>query len=237
MEWIATISEWSKTLLEGGGGGMAAVLLAFLLGVVGAVTSACCALPVVGAVVGYAGTREASDSRASLLGAISFMLGSIIALLVLGGVAGLVGKIVQSSLGSYWRLFAGIAAIMFGLGALNLLPLNLPQRKVGKAHPRGLAGAMLFGLIMGGAVVGCSMACCNPGIFIILGAAVLQGCTFWMISALAAYAIGFSLPLTALLLGVSLGKAVVNAGKVDAAIRIIAGVLLICAGFYFLSTF
>ncbi|MHB8997858.1 MAG: hypothetical protein ACYC63_21650, partial [Armatimonadota bacterium] len=86
------------------------------------------------------------------------------------------------------------------------------------------------------AVSACSLAC-NPGIFIILGVAVLQGATLWMLGVLVAYAIGFSLPLTAVVLGASFGKSAIKAQKAETAIRIVAGVLLLVAGFYFLSTF
>ena len=78
---------------------------------------------------------------------------------------------------------------------------------------------------------------CNPGIFIVLGVAVLQGYTLWAVLILVAYSIGFSLPLTAILLGVSFGKSVVKAQKAETAMRIIGGVLLLAAGFYFLLTF
>jgi cytochrome c biogenesis protein CcdA len=51
-----------------------------------------------------------------------------------------------------------------------------------------------------------------------------------------AYAIGFGLPLAAIMLGVSFGKSAIKAKKAETAIRIVAGVLLIAAGFYFLAT-
>jgi cytochrome c biogenesis protein CcdA len=69
------------------------------------------------------------------------MLGTIVALLILGGVAGFVGHAAQSSLGKYWRLFAGFVAILFGLAALRVLPVKLPQKtNQSKAKPRGLFG-------------------------------------------------------------------------------------------------
>ena len=78
---------------------------------------------------------------------------------------------------------------------------------------------------------------CNPGIFIVLGVAVLQGYTLWGMCIMAAYAVGFSLPLAAIMLGVSFGKMALRARKVEEAIRIVAGLLLVSAGFYFLATF
>jgi len=71
----------------------------------------------------------------------------------------------------------------------------------------------------------------------VLGVAILQGYTFWTIAILIAYAIGFSLPFAAIMLGVSFSKSAIKAKRTEAAIRIIGGVLLIVAGFYFLGTF
>ncbi len=215
-----------------------ALPLAFVLGLASAVASACCTLPVFGAIIGYAGLRESSGRRALLLGAGAFMLGTTLALLILGSVAGLIGQVAQSALGQYWKVFAGIIAIIVGLGALNLLPFKIPGRTPGaiSSPGRGLLGAALVGLILGGAVSVFSLGC-NPGIFIILGVAVLQGYTLWMFGVLLAYAIGFSLPLSALMLGVSFGKSALRFKKADAVIRTIAGVVLIGVGFYFFDTF
>ena len=59
----------------------------------------------------------------------------------------------------------------------------------------------------------------------------------WAILMLAMFAIGFSLPLGAVLLGISLSKVSLAARGADVAIRWIAGVVLVIAGFYFLVTF
>ena len=238
MDWVVSASEWAAATLEQAGTNPLALPLAFLLGLASAVASACCTLPVFGAIVGYAGIRESADRRSVLLGACSFMVGTIIALLILGSVAGLIGQVAQSALGQYWKVFAGIVAIVVGLGALNLLPFRLPGRKHGTANApaRGLMGAVVAGIVMGGAVSVCSLGC-NPGIFIILGVAVLQGYTLWMFGLLLAYAVGFSLPPAALMLGVSFGKSFIRLGKAEAAIRLVAGVVLIGVGFYFFYTF
>ncbi|MFA6290944.1 MAG: cytochrome c biogenesis protein CcdA [Victivallales bacterium] len=238
MEWILSIAEWSKTTIEQAGANPVAIPLAFLLGLASAIGSACCTLPVFGAIVGYAGTRETSDRRSSLLGALFFMIGTIIALIILGIVAGMIGQVAQDTLGKYWKLFAGLAAIVFGLATLKLIPFKLSFKGEGFSSERkhGMLGVAIAGLVMGGAVSACSLGC-NPGIFIIIGVAVLQGYTFWMLGVLLAYSIGFSLPLAALILGVSLGRSAVKVKKAELGIRFVAGVLLIGAGFYFLSTF
>ena len=66
---------------------------------------------------------------------------------------------------------------------------------------------------------------------------MLQGHALWGMFLMAAFALGFSLPLAAILLGVSFGKASIKAQKVEAAIRIVAGVLLVGVGLYLLATF
>ncbi len=97
-------------------------------------------------------------------------------------------------------------------------------------------GAALGGLFLGGGVAACSLPC-NPGIFIVLGASVLLGRVMWGMVLMAAFAVGFSLPLSAILFGVSFGKASIKMQKVDAVIRTVAGVLLAGAGLYLLASF
>jgi cytochrome c biogenesis protein CcdA len=237
MEWIQSIMEWAGTVLEQTGIGPAALPFAFLLGLFSAIACTCCTLPILGAIAGYSGMRADDNRRASLLAAFFFMIGTIIATVILGGVAGFIGQVAQTTLGKYWKLFAGLIAIFVGLAALKLLPFKLPKIKSSrdKSKPKGLFGAAIFGLVVGGGIGVCSLPC-NPGILIVLGVAVLQGYTFWTIAILIAYAVGFSLPLAAIILGVSLGKSTIKAKKADTVIRIIAGVLLIAAGFYFLKT-
>jgi len=237
MEWLQSIVEWAKTVLEQTGFGPAALPFAFLLGLFSSIACACCTLPILGAIAGYSGMRKDDSRRASLLAALFFMVGTIIATVILGGVAGFIGEIAQTTLGKYWKLFAGLIAVFVGLAALKLLPFKLPQiiPSQDKSRPKGFFGAAMFGLVVGGGVGVCSLPC-NPGILIVLGVAVLQGYTFWTIAILIAYAIGFGLPLAAIMLGVSFGKSAIKAKKAEATIRIVAGVLLIVAGFYFLVT-
>jgi len=236
MDMIQSIMEWASTVLEQTGFGLAALPLAFVLGLASAIASACCTLPLLGAIVGYSGSREESDRRAKFLAALFFMLGTIIALVILGSIAGLIGQVAQDLMGKYWKGFAGLIAIFVGLATLKLLPFKLPAKAIEKkSRPKGLLGAAVFGLVMGGGICVASLAC-NPGIYIVLGVSVLQGHTLWGMAIMAAYAVGFSLPLTVIMLGVSFGKTAIKAKKTETAIRITCGILLLVAGFYFLAT-
>ena len=229
--------QWAKTVLEQVGFRPMALPLAFVLGLASAVASTCCTLPLLGAIVGYSGTREDRDRRAKFLAALCFMLGTTVALVILGTVAGFIGQVAQDMMGKYWKVLAGLIAIFVGLAALKLLPFKLPAKTAGiGSRPRGLLGAAAFGLVTGGGISVASLAC-NPGIFIVLGVAVLQGYTLWGMCIMAAYAVGFSLPLALIMLGASLGKSAIKAKRAETAIRIVGGALLILAGFYFLATF
>ena len=219
--------------------GPAALPLAFLLGLVSAIASACCTLPAMGMLVAYSGTREDTSRRTAFVSALWFLIGTTLALVILGFVAGFVGQTAQAFLGRYWRIFAGAVAVLLGLATLKCLPVSLSRRVQKDGVPSasgGKMGAALGGLFLGGGVAACSL-CCNPGIFIVLGASVLLGRMVWGMVLMAAFAVGFSLPLSAILFGVSFGKASLKAQKADAAIRAFAGVLLVAAGLYLLASF
>jgi cytochrome c biogenesis protein CcdA len=231
------LQEWINQILESGAFSVTVLLASLLLGLICSIACACCTFPILGAVVGYSGSRKGRGWQAVLLAGLFFMLGTIIATVILGSVAGFMGQVAQTTLGRYWKLFGGFIIIFFGLGTLRLLPFKFPKRKVPEdtSQPKGLISAALVGLIVGGGIGFCSMPC-NPGIFIVLGVAVLQGYNLRTIAILIAYAIGFSLPLAAIMLGVSFGKAVARAKKTVAAMRFVAGIILIAAGFYFLAS-
>jgi cytochrome c biogenesis protein CcdA len=192
-----------------------------------------------GMLAAYSGTRQDTNRHAAFVSAIAFMIGTTLALIILGVVAGFVGQAAQALLGRYWKIFAGAIAVLLGLAALKLLPVKLPQftRKAeSRSAVHGMLGTVVVGLLMGGGVAASSLPC-NPGIFIVIGASVLMGQILWGMILMAAFGMGFSLPLGAILLGVSMGKAAIKAQKAETAVRIVAGILLVFAGFYLLATF
>jgi len=212
------------------------LVFALVLGVVSAATCACCTLPALGLLVGYSGTQASGKRREAVKSVLYFTLGMILSMMIIGGIAGVVGQVAQASLGKYWKVFAGVVAVFLGLATLRLLPFNLSFGKaewlMGKV---GSLGSALAGLVLGGIVAACSLPC-NPGIFIVMGAAILQGAVIWASLLLGMFAVGFAIPLAVVMLGVSLGRVSLAAKGADTAIRWIAGLVLIIAGFYFLIT-
>ena len=187
----------------------------------------------------YSGTRRDTTRRNALVAAISFLVGSSLALIALGFVAGFAGQAAQKMLGRYWKLFAGVIAVLLGLAALKLLPVRLPgidYRTKLSAGAHGLLDSVVAGILLGGGVAACSLPC-NPGIFIVLGAAVLQGHALWGMGLMAAFAVGFSLPMSGVLFGVALGRLAIQTQKMEIVFRYVAGALLVGAGFYLLATF
>ena len=236
---MTEILKWVTETLQAACMGPMALPLAFLLGLVSALASACCTLPAMGMLVAYSGTRQDANRRASLSTAVWFLIGTTLALIILGFVAGLIGQAAQAFLGRYWKLFAGVVAVLFGLATLKLLPFKLPsraRRDDDVSSATGKMGAVLGGLFLGGGVASVSLPC-NPGIYIVIGTSILMGKVLWGMVLMAAFGVGFSLPLAAILFGVSFGKASLKMRKADSAVRMAAGVLLSVAGLYLLATF
>lgn len=210
------------------------LVFAFLLGAVSAVASTCCTLPALGLVAGYSGTKTGTNSKELVKSALLFMFGTIVSLMIIGAVAGFVGQVAQSSLGKYWKIFAGAIAVILGLATLKLLPFTISLGKFNLSKfESSKFGVVITGIILGGIVAVCSLPC-NPGIFIVMGAAILQGAVLWAMLLLGSYAIGFSLPLGALILGISLGGLTLASKGMDKFLRWFSGGVLIVIGFYFL---
>ncbi|HEY5997511.1 MAG TPA: cytochrome c biogenesis protein CcdA, partial [Candidatus Deferrimicrobiaceae bacterium] len=115
--WVATLRHASSQPIG--------LLIALVLGTVSAAASSCCMLPAMGILVGYSGAREEKSRRTAVISTLCFMAGTVLSLMIIGGLAGLFGQVAQSSLGGYWKPFAGIVAIFFGLATLKLLPFDL----------------------------------------------------------------------------------------------------------------
>ncbi len=209
---------------------------AFLLGLMGAVTS-CCNLPVLGAIVGYSGTlADNGNRRALLLATLPFMLGTVGAFAALGAVSGFVGQVAGAALGFYWRLAAGFVMVLFGLASLNLLPISFANLGFTRTFwKRRSSGATLYGLAVGGGAAVCSTLC-NPILPVALAVTTLQGHALWGAAILTVFSIGYSLPMTAVLVGLGLGFGKLTLiQRINPWIHKIAGLLLIVIGFYLLA--
>jgi len=232
------MQEWINRALEAPGIGITVVAALVLLGMLSAVASSCCSLPVVGAITGYVGTGETTRRRDITIAALSFSVGSILALAAIGAAMGYAGLRVGETFNRYSRLVLGFVLVVFGLLSLGLSPFKLPAfRPSGKARTtgaRGVLGAVVLGSALGGSSATCAVSCCSPALLGILGVVALQGQAIKGALLMAAFGVGFSLPLVGVLLGAGLGKWALRATKVMPAVKVISGVLMLGVGFYFL---
>ncbi|MCX5752308.1 MAG: sulfite exporter TauE/SafE family protein [Candidatus Krumholzibacteria bacterium] len=232
------MEEWIQQALSADRLGIISLSAAFLLGILGALSS-CCTLPVIGAVAGYAGTLgERLGRRRLMLIVIFFTIGIALSLAGLGIVTGLLGQAAGASAGKYWRFAAGLMLVVFGLANLRLLRFKAPSGNPDRrALGESAGGAMVYGLAIGGGTAACSVAC-NPLLPMAVGAAVLKGTPVMGAALLAVFGLGFSLPLVAGLVGVGLGlnRLGTVAQRAMPAMRVGVGALLIAVGFYLLAT-
>ncbi len=229
--------EWVNQVFESSDYGLIVLPAAILLGLAASISS-CCNAAVVGAITGFSGSRNETGRGTIIVTGLSFMAGTILALAVLGAVAGFVSQVTANVMGNYWKIVAGLAAVFFGLMSFGLAPFKLPQfnSRVKRAAPQTLLGAVIFGIAVGGGASACTVGC-NPALATVLGITIIKGQTLWGMVILAFFAIGYSLPMTLLLVGLSLGKAsFLKSETASTVIRYIAGAVLIIVGFYLLVT-
>jgi cytochrome c-type biogenesis protein len=231
------MQEWINQALETPGVGITLLAALLLLGLLSAVASGGCSLPVIGAIAGYVGASEGSRKRDTAVVALSFAAGSILALTVIGAAMGLAGQLVGEGFGRYSRLVLGLGLVLFGLISLGLFPFRLPSfRFSGRTNTMGVMGAVILGSALGGSTATCAVSCCSPALLAVLGVVALRGQAAKGALLMAVFGLGFSIPLVAVLLGASLGKWALKATKIMPIVKVVAGLLMLGVGFYFLVT-
>jgi len=232
------MENWIQQVFNAPQFGVLVLPAGFLLGLITAIGCIACSAPLIAAVVGYAGSRENTQKREIFIIAGFFMLGTVIALSAAGYLVGYIGQVAGSTFGLYGKLLIAILTIFLGFAALNLLPFRIPSFNPVKTNlPRGFLGASVMGLGVGGASVTYTMACCGPMILpVVLGLSVLKGQGVWGAMILGTFAIGYSLPMVAAILGIGFGKLTGVANRIASPVRMASGALLIVAGFWLIFT-
>lgn len=216
------------------------ILIAVLVMGILSVFTCACNFAIIGVVAGYSGASPVTGkSKMMIWKGLAFLLGTIISMSVIGALFGFAGKWVSDSLGSYWKIAAGLVAIIFGLYSMELFPFKLPAISIKtKESKQNIFTSIIFGLAVGGLSAACN-SCCNPFFPVILAASFVKGSAMWGFVMLTTFALGFGLPLAAMIIGISLGL-----GKISKALsqvvniaKYIGGIALVALGFYLLLTF
>ncbi len=230
---LESIQQWTNDLVESQLNSPIFFISIFILGLVAAVGSAC-NVGVLAAITSYAGSESNSKSKAShLKTGLSFLLGNIISLSIVGALTGLISASIGQIVGQYWILVAGILMVYLGLMSLDMLPFKINVGSNISSKISKLANkSFLFGLLLGGFATACSVGC-SPIFPIILGTSYLQGSMLLGWFTLFVFAIGYSIPLGALLIGFGIGfnKFSDKLLKNKQIISQVSGVALVVLGF------
>jgi len=233
------MEEWVQSIINSDQTGILVLAAVFLLGVVSVFTCAC-NFAVIGAITGYSGAIGATGkTRTVVVCSLFFLIGAVIAMSAIGSLIGYASEVISASIGSYWKIGAGLLLILFGVYILDLLPFKVPGLSLNFENKKsGIGGAMVFGFIIGGLTV-LSNICCNPIFPIVAAASLVGGSTWWGFLLLFFYALGYGVTIAAAMLGVGLGLGKISKAlsKLAVVIKYAGGLTLIVLGFYFLITF
>ena len=232
------MTEWISSLLSSDQTGIIALVAVFLLGVVSVFTCVC-NFAVIGAVAGYTGTLGATGKRKTVIvSSLFFLIGIVVSMSILGVIIGFASEFISASMGSYWKIVAGIILILFGTYMLDILPFKINGVPLNfQSKKGGIVGAILFGFIVG-SITSLATLCCNPIFPIIVAASLVTGSSFWGFILLFIYALGFGATLAVGMLGVGLGIGKLSnaLSKSAVVIKYLGGITLIVLGFYFIIT-
>jgi cytochrome c biogenesis protein CcdA len=232
------MQEWINSVLSADQAGIVVLVASFLLGVISIFTCAC-NFAILGVIGGYTGTLSATGkTKTVVVSSVFFLLGTVIALSTVGCLIGFASELVSVSMGNYWKIGAGIVAIFFGVFTLDILPFKIGSITPNfKSNKGSITGAIIFGIVMGGATSLGSL-CCNPIFPIVMGASFLKGSALWGFLILFFYALGYGTLLSAAMLGVGLGLGTISKflTKFATVIKYAGGITLIILGFYLLLT-
>lgn len=227
------VESLARDLTAGAAWGPAAFGIAFLGGLVAGLGP--CVLPMIPAVFGYVtGQVGESEGKSPLVQGLAlsaiFVLGMSLVFAAIGAIAGLLGHALIVDSGAYYA----VAAICVVIGLQLLGVINLPVDRLNRWLPvkrpkrRGVAGALLFGMLFGLVATPCS----TPILAAIAAIAATTGNAARGASLLFVYGIGKGMPL--LLLGIASGSLVFmrSVSRVTPALTKIGGVGIIAAGAY-----
>ncbi|TRZ76818.1 MAG: hypothetical protein D4R97_00255 [Bacteroidetes bacterium] len=232
------MNTWIHQVLSNEHATITVLVAVFLMGMISVVTCGC-NFAILGVVAGYSGASSATDkSKTVWLRGIAFLFGGIISMAAIGALFGYASELISESFGNYWKVAAGLIAILFGLYSMKLLPFNLPALSIKTNQTRqGIFSAILFGLAIGGLSTALN-SCCNPIFPVILAASFVKGSALWGLMMLTAFASGYGLPLAAAIVGfgLGLGKISKTLSVVGTIVTYIGGITLLVLGFYLLIT-
>lgn len=230
------MDTWINQVLTNDHASVIVLIAVLLMGMLSVFTCAC-NFAIIGVVAGYSGVSSPEEKKQPVIAkGLAFLFGTVISMAVIGALFGFAGKWIGDSLGSYWKIAAGLVAILFGLYSLELVPFKLPGISFKPKDTRqNVFTTVIFGIVVGGLSAACN-SCCNPFFPVILAASFVKGSVAWGFMMLTTFAFGFALPLAAMIVGVGLGLGTISKTltRIVIIVKYIGGIALIGFGFYLL---
>ena len=218
--------QWLQLVQQGG---MAAIVAAFLTGLVFSFNPvAMASVPVALAYV----TKARATRQAALYGAM-FVVGMLVTHVVLGFLAGLGGQWVQGLIGRFWGLALGPILILLGLVWTGWVRLPLPAFALRARRPQGMWGA--FGLGVPFSIAVCPA--CTPALVVLLGVATTFGSALTGALLLLAFALGRAIPVVLGSVAVGWLESLRFLAAYRRAFEIVGGLTLVAAGLYMLNAY
>lgn len=233
------MNEWINQVLSSDHASGTILSAVFLMGLLSVVTCGC-NFAVIGVVAGYTGASYQKENQGYIwVRGIAFLAGAVVSMAAIGSAFGYAGELISDSLGDYWKIAAGMVAILFALYSMDLLPWKMAAITFRPSLSGQTAfSAILFGLLVGG-LSSALNTCCNPFFPILLAASFVKGSSLWGMAMLTTFALGYAIPLAAMIvgLGIGLGKLAGPMATIGKVAKYAGGTALIILGFYFLITF
>ena len=230
------MNTWINEVLSNEHASVMILIAVLVMGMISVFTCAC-NFAIIGVVAGYSGASSyTAKTKKSIWKGLAFLFGTIISMSLIGALFGYAGEWISDSLGNYWKIAAGLIAILFGLYSMELVPFKLPGISIKADHShQNIFPSIIFGLAVGGLSAACN-SCCNPFFPVILAASFLKGSTVWGFMMLSAFALGFGIPLALMIVGVSLGLGKISKtlSLIVTIVKYIGGIILVALGFYLL---
>ncbi|NOU18154.1 MAG: hypothetical protein HOO91_11420 [Bacteroidales bacterium] len=232
------MEEWIRHTLSSNQADYTVLIAIFLFGLFSIFTCAC-NFSIIAIVAGYSGSiGSTGKAKVIVLNSLLFFTGMIISMMVVGAIIGYASELISASLGKYWKIIAGLIVIFFGLFTLDLLSFKIPNISLNPTnHKSGIFSSVIFGLTIGGLTLA-SSSFCNPVFPIVLAVSFVKGSLIWGILLMFAYALGYCITITTIMIGIGLGfgKTSRTFTKLGIALKYTGGIIMIVVGFYLLIT-
>lgn len=207
--------------------------LAFIAVFIGGLVSAAspCVLAAIPLIIGYVGGYSEGSKRKAAVYSLVFVLGLSTTFSILGAAASVMGQFL-GVMGKWLYVGFAVISIAMGLQLMGIVSIPLPFQKTRQIGRKGLAGALLLGLMTGTV----SSPCATPVLAVILAYVSTRADILYGGALLFVYALGHCALIFAAGLSAGITESIVSSRGVQnfsVVAKKLSGALLLTVGLYF----